>query len=56
MDTGKCFHCENEVTPCEGLQRVYCDDCRWKYHYSRNWYCKGLTKGEWMTLERRSRR
>ena len=49
MDTGddKCCHCsENEVTPCEGLQRIYCDECRWDLHYSRNWYYRDSTKAE----------
>ena len=43
----KCYLCPNQVTPCDGLQDIYCDDCKWDLHYSRQWRYKDVSKEEW---------
>ena len=50
----ECYDCANEVTSCEGIQNIYCDDCRWDIHYSRNWHYKDYTKEEWKNEQKRN--
>ena len=50
-----CYVCNNECEPDYKsiIKNIYCLDCRWDLHYSRQWHLRHTTKEEWKNDKRK---
>ena len=46
-----CYICNRNE--CEELLDIYCLDCSWDIHYSRQWHLRHTTKEEWKNDKRK---